>query len=541
MKNFVRSNYLFIILSLLFFGLSVSFIFNSGGISCIDSLCTLHMAEWHMHDALWHLSLAKLSFDHLPFLHPLFSGANLHGYNYGLDLILYILMKVGIDPFFSFFQLLPVLLAILYIYSVYHYLQAHQLSPRSRALHTFFFYFGSSMSYLATLFQSGSLAGATLRGFPVVSSINPSAMFLNLQFSLSLSLLLILLTQLKKHPDHFPSLSLFLLIISLFSLKFYAGVIGLLLYFGLKSTWKLKDIIVALGATSIAYLIFYYHPSDRLPFSFAPFALTHLLIDDPLLFYNHNLTLARYYLYENARGFSPRLFAIELYSIILFALMNFGSRIVGMFAIFNNRHSREVWVLTLITASCFLIPVFFVQDGGWYNTMQFLYYGVWLSGILAARLLAQSHWLLVVIILILNLPNNLEQIRYPFLPQNIINASELKVYEYLKNSPSGVVHVNRPWAKRALIPVLSDKIPYYLDTDQLMVTHVDYQSRLDFILKYEGGSITTIPADYFLIYKHEVASPDSLRALSENIYYKLLIESPELALFGRSTDDTIKQ
>jgi len=69
-----------------------------------------------MHDALWHISLVKSAFNSFPFPHPFFAGGTVYGYNYFIDLILFALTKIGLNPLFAFFQFLPVVISLFYIF-----------------------------------------------------------------------------------------------------------------------------------------------------------------------------------------------------------------------------------------------------------------------------------------------------------------------------------------------------------------------------------------------------------------------------------------
>ena len=546
--HYLKTHFWLLLQAIVFLFISLSFIIPSGNYSCISGVCGLWIGSWQMHDALWHISLAKLGFGTWPLHNPFMAGASLHSYNFLLDAIIYGLSQLGISPFFSFFKLLPVVAASIYVVSVFSFLHSRTLDLVRANLLAFFLFFGNGMSYLATLYQDHSFYYASLRGFPVVTSIEPTTMFQNLQYSFSLSLLLWLLILLKKSVTKWTPLFYGFIFFLLFGFKFYAGVVGILIALGY--LWRQFKSLLAIGSGSLLGLVIFYGLSSHsgFPFVWAPFALTHLLIDDPLLFYNHSLTLARYYLADHLHGFSPRLIFIEGWSVFLFLMVNFGVRIIGFFYGISHR----AW-LTLVILITILLPIFFIQDGGWYNTMQFLYYGVWLSGILLAEWLASlihSHWklgmLITVIAIILTIPNDLEQLRLLTAPQILVGREELQALSILKDSPPGTVHLSDPIHKTGLVPALAEKYPYYLDTDQLMVTHSDYQDRLAYLTKYSGGSITQVPAQYYLIYKQDVGSPDAIQALDHPEYTKLY-DSPTITLFARrsqfpsSSDDTIKQ
>lgn len=529
--------------SAIFLFLSLSFIIPNGNFSCINGVCELKIGNWHMHDAMWHISLAKLGFDTWPLSNPLLAGTTLKGYNFLLDFALYLLIKIGVPEFFAFFKLLPIIAGILYVWSVYNYVKSETKEWLKSNILTFFLYFGTSLSYLATIYADKSFFYSTLRGFPVVTSIHPATMFLNLQFAFSLSVLLWIIILLKSDKSKYSHLILGVLFAILFGLKFYGGVVGLMIFF--LGSRKLREYISVILGTGISLIIFYgFGTGSSPPFTWAPFAITHLIIDDPLLFYNHNLTLARYYLYENMSRLPVRLMLIEGVSIILFLLINFGMRIIGvchaLYNLFRHKLSSEGNKFLIIIIATALIPIFFIQNGGWYNTMQFLYYGVWLSGILMTDTILEllrhnNHFKYAVIgiALLLIIPNHLEQLRFIWAEQNVISADELAAMKVLKDSPSGVVHILNSNHKNAIVPALAEKSVYYLDIDQLMVTNSPHEERLAFMTKYGGGAITTVPANYYLIYKKDESAPDALRALDSPTQYRLIYDSPMIGLYHR--------
>jgi hypothetical protein len=553
MRKYLGSNKLLIGLSLLFLVISLSFILPNGDLVCKDSLCQLSIGDWHMHDALWHISLAKLGFGSWPLTNPFMSGSTLSGYNFLLDYIMYLMMKVGLSPFTSFFKVLPIIAAITYVYSVISYLKFKKMPKVKANIYAFFLYFASSFSYLATLYADGKFTGSTLRGFPVISSITPVTMFLNIQFAFSLSIILWILMISQSNMKFLRSLLLGFLYFLLFGFKFYGAIVALVMY-GLFSLWTVANTgitkqkifeIISVGIFSLLGLYVFYGlgTGSQFPFVYAPFALPHLFIDDPLLFYNHSLTLARYFLYEKKTGFSPRLVGIEVLSIFLFIIFNFGTRILSNIYIISSIIRKnlifEHLVFFIITIVTFLIPIFFVQSGGWYNTMQFLYYGLWFASFLTAEYCYQLYTskskikhIFLLIMFLLTIPNIIDQLRYINAPQITISSNELKALEVLKAAPPGIVHINDPVHRNGYVSALAEKIPYYLDTDQLMVTHTEHQDRLDFINTYKGGSITTVPADYFYIYKTEWGTQDAIQALS-NPGFKIIYESDEINIYER--------
>lgn len=553
MQFLSKPTYLFV-QAIVFLFLSLSFIIPNGNYSCVESVCSLSIGSWHLHDSLWHLSLVNLGFSTWPLQNPFLAGEYLSNYNFLIDYLIYLLKMVGISPLISFFKILPIFGALLYVLSVTRFVGFMTSDRLKQNLLAFFLYFGSSFSYLSTILRGDGLYYATLRGFPVIASINPPAMFLNLQFAFSLSVILWIIMILKNQGHTHKTLVLGILFFILFGLKFYGGVVAILLLLGYSLSHlfvhkytKINLVqMIVVGIFSLASLAIFYGLSSHSdsPFAWAPFALTRLMIDDPLLFYNHSLTLARYYLYENKLGFSPRLIAIELYSIGLFYLFNFGTRILGLgytlYLLLKKHIAIDHIIFLIIILITALIPLLFVQRGGWYNSMQFLYYGAWLSGILLAELLFKLtrsklilSKLVVGLIIVFTLPTTIDQLRYLNEEQVVIDHDELTMLNILRELPPGVVHITNSEYKNALVPALAHKPVYYLDTDQLMVTSSLYEERLAIIRKYSGGSITSVPADYYLVYKEEYGSDAAIIALSNPKVFELSYDSQDIALYTR--------
>lgn len=409
-------------------------------------------------------------------------------------------------------------------------------------------YFGSSFSYLATLYTGNTLFYASMRGFPVVTSIQPAMMFLNIQFALSLCTILISMMLLNSKFSYRRTLYLGILTFITAGLKFYAGamLIAYIYLFEMIKFFqgkKIRDILQVIFMSSLglacAYLLFYRVPgSTSIPFAFSPLALVHLMIEDPLLFYNHSMTLARYFLYENATGFSPRLWGIEILSITLFLMVNFGTRLFGLIHSSYNVLKRKITsnelVLFVLIIFSAIIPILFVQDGGWYNTMQFLYYGVFFASFLSYKPLAdlfESKKIILIFLgiiwIVLTIPNHFDQLRYLTEKQQVFTNGELSSFNYLKQLPKGVVYQSGRDKENAYLTAFSGQQSYFVDLDQLMVTHVPYEDRYKllnnpskilqdeqveyvYLNRSHGNASTILSAiklrkDFELVFENEVA------------------------------------
>lgn len=550
----LRTNRLLRWQALLFLFVSLSLIVTNGLSNCWFGACGVTVGQWHMHDAFWHISMAKIAFNSWPFAHPFFAGETVFGYNYFIDLILFALTKIGINPFVGFFQILPICIALAYVIMVVKYTTTFCRNQLEINATSFFLFFGNSLAYLATLYAQHTFFYASLRGFPVVTSIQPTMMFLNLQYALSLVGILLVLYIFKTSRKPRSLIWLTLLSFAVSGLKFYGGIVLMLMMGGMiglrllrRDHVKLRLVqltVMTLGTLAASALFYSNAGSDGFPFAFWPLALPHVLIDDPVLFNNHSWTLARYFLYEHGGWRSPRLLALESFTVFLLAIMNFGTRLIGLAVLgvkkLRSQLNLDDGIILLVIAGTFAMPVFFVQDGGWFNTMQFLYYGIFLASLYAGRvltfLLGSNKWwsrLLAVGVIVLTLPNMIEQLRFVTAKQNIIPQSEVEVLEKLSHAPGKVVYISNPEAKNAIVPALSGKTAYYLDVDQLMVTHIDYAARREEVLHVNPQNIASLPVDYFYIYRRDEGGEALIAALENTPHLTKFAATADLVVFQR--------
>lgn len=540
--------------AIVFLIVSLSFIVTNGLYNCWFGTCGVTVGQWHMHDAFWHISMAKIAFQTWPFSHPFFAGETVFGYNYLIDLILFGLTKIGISPFIGFFQVLPVAIALTYTTTVVWYVGKFTRNHSEQNATAFFLFFGNSLAYLATLYAQHTFFYASLRGFPVVTSIQPTMMFLNLQYALSLVGILLALSIFRTSLQARSVLYLGLLTFAVSGLKFYGGIVLMLVMGGMIGLRLIRRDHPRLRIAQLAFMtlgillaraLFYSNAgSDGFPFAFWPLALPHVLIDDPVLFNNHSWTLARYFLYEHGGWRSPRLLALEGFTVFLLAIMNFGTRLLGLALLGIKKlrmqlHGDDI-ITILVIIGTFAMPVFFVQDGGWFNTMQFLYYGIFLASFYAGKVLAylfesKKWWtrLLAACVIVLTLPNMIEQLRFVTAKQNIVPQSEVEVLEKLSHAPGKVVYISNPELKNAIVPAFSGKTAYYLDVDQLMVTHVDYAARREEVLHVNPQNVANLPVDYFYIYRRDEGGEALITALENSPHITKFAETADLVVFQR--------
>jgi len=495
-------------LILLAFLVQMLVVMPSSSYFCSNNHCGLYFWGAHEHDGIWHLALINSAFESWPAIFPTYAGAMLSGYNAMLDMGLKVIrMLTNISPSFLYFKLIPLLWfgAMILVWSRFAQI-FHKNKWYAHSL-LFFIFFGNSLSYFFKLYHEGSIWGASGS-----LSMQSPQMLNNIQYALTLPLLgLLLLLFMKAKLAIWDYLTLALTNFLIMGLKFYGGVITLLmsgtyslLLLGQK---KYKEAISA-GLSSLIGFAFatwlFYNPLETLGgtpiLSFRPLATVHPIIEDASLFYLPAIANLRNNLYLSEGG--VRLWLIELATLAIFIVFNYGTRLIGLIDV----KSKSInWIIGSGIFGGLLLNILFVQRGEWWNTVQFLYYSLFLTSIFAAQTLAE--WLrvgktklvLAIAVILLTLPNALDTTRIfaSFPPQSYVSQLEIEALEVLSKLPKGVVlalplHASgnnssqypKPLYSRydtAYVSAYSGKQTYLNDLVQLRLTDIDYSQRLELV------------------------------------------------------------
>lgn len=406
---------------------------------------------------MWHLEIVAVSFLQWPFQVPTFAGATLSGYNILMDLLIYMVSLIGIDPFFMLFKIIPVVWFVALTLTTIRYIRILKLGKPAEIAGLLLVYFAGHAGYILQWIVEGSpFAGR--QSF----SLQSLTAQLNTQFALSLPLILTQLTILARKERTLKT-ALFMGMCSflIMGLKFYGGVASAMIVFfylfdGLllrrKFTLIIRDAMI-IGGFFIASILMFYNPFEATQsgsiFSFSPFATVHSVIEAHDMVYLPDLVNARYFLYE--QGWSPKLVAIELFSAGIYMLLNFGTRVLGLIVFcvraVQKKVARTEWYLFSTIMVLFLANIMLIQKGDWWNTVQFGYYAIFLSNFLLLIFLGNllkkktlGMTILVGLIIALSLPSNIRAVM-DFTDRNTLYLSryELQAMQFLKAQPYGVV------------------------------------------------------------------------------------------------------
>src|SRR3989344_387100 len=555
--DYIKSHRVIFFLMIIAFVFHMFLIMPSGSNYCIKDACGLYLWGVHAHDSIWHIALITTAFKQIPFVVPTYSGAIFSGYNILLDLFVYLLTKIGISSFFSFFKLLPLLWFFLFGVAAITLGRKIKDDVKFVAVLLILLFFGGSYSYFLTIYHNGTIDGSA-----AVMAMQSGLMMTNLQLALSFAVILYMLYFIKVGKFNYKQVMLFsILTFIAIGLKFYGAVIAMFLagayileiFLHTKKISLTFKYCLPIIFSIIISVLFFYNPFAALKSGsvliYSPFALVHSMIEERDLIYLKDLVLQRYYLLS-VNPLSPRLLAIELFSALLFIFINLGSRFFGLIYFFYKLIKRQITRFDIYIAISILIgtllAILFIQKGIWWNTVQFFYYVIFLANFFAAqliyKLLKQGNKilsLLGMVLILLALPINLDILKGTIIaPKAYVNRSELEALAFLKKQPAGVIFSPFHFADKkntgvfdetAYIPAFTSKQNYISDLHVLELTGVDYADRLD---KVESMDCKIFQEVKYIYYKKYFSSKFLKKCNRELKEYKNIFENNKVTIYG---------
>lgn len=445
------------------------------------------------HDAIWHLALIN-SLSRWDFNVPVFAGYALQNYHLGFDLLVAFLhIETGIGINILYFQILPPVFALAIGLLVYRFVANWQHSQKAAWWAVFFVYFGGGMGWLVTAVRDGVFAGESMFWSQAAIStlINPP-------FALSLIFILLGLIFMQKRKLLLAILFFGVLI----EIKVYAGllVLGGLLVSGFYSYLKHRtNYVLCLFFGSLAISLLVYLPFNKLSagiFIWQPFWFLETMMG-----LSDRFGWMKFYSAMTTYRMGGIWFkAIIAYSVAfaVFIVGNMGTRIIFLKSVFKKADAVKVFAVSIIAAGI-VIPMFFLQKGTPWNTIQFFYYSLFFSAILTGVVVArmvQNSWFVVSVVL-LTVPTTIGAMKHylPVMPPAMISTLELSALSFLKSQPDGVIltypydpikakeaEANPPrplylYDSTAYVSAFSGKTVFLEDEVNLNITGYDWKSR----------------------------------------------------------------
>ncbi len=397
------------------------------------------------HDGIWHIALIEgLSKGSLGI--PVFSGAPLQNYHIGFDLLLALIHKITSIPVVNlYFQVIPGVLAFLVGILTYNFVLNWTKSVGASVWSTLFVYFGGSFGWMI-----GKGESAFWSQQAVSSLINPP-------FAFSLVILLLGLICLQKSKYIFAAVLFGLLI----EIKVYIGIraLGSLLMI---SVWRIikarkyEFFWVFAGALILSLIV--YLPLNR--------NSQGLMVWQPFWFletmmsYSDRLNWQRFYsamtTYKSGHIWY-KLIPSYLVALTIFYVGNLGTRIFHGYLVLKRAKNLKLidWeglFIILVSVAGMMVPTFFLQKGTPWNTIQFFYYSIFFSSLLAGAATAQffensklSVPMIRIIgtgIVLLTIPTTiitLKDVYIPGRPPAMLSNEELSALKFLSKREDGAV------------------------------------------------------------------------------------------------------
>lgn len=411
------------------------------------------------HDMIWHLALSRQSQNPLYIYHPTFSGSLLQNYHPFYNVFTFWISQIThISIQTLTFQVLPLIFSGLLVFLSFK-LGYTLFSYKGGIILIFLNTFSSSFGWIVSLLRNQDFFGES-----IFWSMQPASTLTNPPYALSLLFILIgliILTKNKFSKLDYIILSIISIVIPI--TKAYAALVWFPIFFLTIITGKkpTRNYLHFVTTTIVSYLIFrYYNSGSTGLFEFNPFWFTHSLIDSPDRLYLPRLSSYRFNL---PSGVNIPLILIEIFTLSLFVIGNYGLRLLAFTKksqILKHDFLRPV---ALVSLFLLLIPILFTQKGNTWNSIQFLYYSIFLVNILFTNYLIQlKPKLIFAIILFLLFIGNIGTYKtYLGNPAPAsLPYSEIQALEYLSKQPKGVV-LSYPFKPEFKKAYSSAPIPLY--------------------------------------------------------------------------------
>ena len=488
------------------------------------------------HDGVWHLSLINQLIKDVPPQNPVFPGEILKNYHYFYDLLVALTYYVsGIPAPDLLFRFYPVTFSLILGILSFYLIKIFNPSKLGTLFALYLIYFAGSFGWIVEYIKVKHLGGES--AFWANQSIS-----FNLNPPFAISLLIVLAILLLLPIIKRTKIAIFVLTIligTLISFKAYAAILILLtlLIVGIvKRNLNYIYIFVASLCLSAVLFLSNFTLGQKL-LMFSPFWFIHSMIDSPDRVGWERLTLARVAGYETKNYF--KLISSEAVSLLLFVIGNLGTRLFALLNILNIKKifaNTQLLTLFIFSSLSLLIPILFIQAGNPWNTIQFLYYFIFVcaivGGVTFAAILTRLPkflFLPVTLLFILITPINSWATANGYLtnsPHAFINPLEKEALDYLRNQKDGIVltypydsklktKIAEPWPiyvydSTAYVSAFSGKSVYVEDEPQNQILLTDYKKRVilskDFFLSGNSDFLKDSNIKYIYIPKiHKVS------------------------------------
>lgn len=512
------------------------------------------------HDAIFHLSLIE-KFAQFPqnFNHPQISGEKLSNYHFVFDYLSGLIVKIfGISSLSFYFQVFPVLAGVFLVFLLDTLFTSWKYTAQEKLASYILVFLGGSFGFIPKIITGQDI----FSGESAFWSNQSVSLFLNPPFVLSIIFLTIFLNFYSKSLTNKKLSTPSLLVMSLLGgilaqTKVYAFI---LLLGALLINKKIKLLI---GVLIIGVLISL--PFSSLtgsPFQFSPFWFPRSLFASYDRFYWPTLVSA-WQAYE-ASGVFVKLIAINLFAATVFLVGNLGMRLIGLIGMFFSKPKDDTESLSrAIILLGIIIPLVFIQKVNPWNTIQFMYYSLFLLGPITAKYILNItsrfspfravRYFFIVIFFVLATITSVGTLKdyFGFYTSSRISFTEIQALNRLREEPFGIVlspvinasagkiFAPKPlysYVSTAYISASSGKSEFLSDTINLDITGFDYKERMREVQRFYNTEdkkwATKFLKDNNITYVYETPL-QKIRLNPEDIKLKKVFDSGEISIYTK--------
>src|SRR3989344_4534438 len=506
-------------------------------------------------DGFWHISIMEEIKKEFPPQIPTFAGEKLVNYHFLSDILMGEFARIfsffsSLDLYFRFF---PVLFSFLMGISVFAFVQKWQ-NRKIAYWALIFTYFTGSFGYVITFLRNGQLFG----GETVFWAAQLNTVIANPPHAVAISLLLSFLLSLLLFFEERKKIWFFITIVCALMIAGFKVSAGVVLLAGLGAA-ALVDLIVN-RKLDLFYLLITLGVSNFAVIKFMTKGVGEYLIWEPWWFIRTmvvakldwmDLELRRQHYASKGTWHSwLRVLQIEIMAFSIFLVGNLGMRVIGFIEIFKKILLKKQWLynkpfeagILAMMLTGFIIPLFFLQKGIAYNTVQFMQYFLLFFGFygaIATEKISEQiknklfRFLFVMLVIILSVPTvigNLVEFYGPGkTPLAKISNEEMEALQFLRTHSEEDDIILNPsfdkslkdrynsqpfpiyaWYSTGYISGLTGRRTYLSLEEMVIQTGFDYEGRVlkvnSFfekndtlanrkLLKEEGISFVYIPKD----------------------------------------------
>lgn len=516
-----------------------------------------------MHDTMWNIALTAELVNHFPPEHPGLSGEKLKNNHYFYPLVLAIIHKLtGISMLDLYFRIGPILVSIIYGFSLYLAAKIFSRNPFFQALIIFMGYFSGSLSYVLPVFYGRSFnwqGNTFLSDQPFDQIINPYSV-LGYAFMLSAVYLTTRIFD-KKNTSSWKYILLFSLISGLsYGFKSFGGIImvGALILTTAVSLFleKKRNKVAVIFLTLLFFLpvFFLITEPDKAGLRWAPgWVLTEMMIKGDGLNIPQYAQIEGYY---QSIGNLPGLFKIRFTELAIYIIGNLGIRLLGLIMlirlVFKKRTYTNLYIL-FCTILSLAIPLLFNLGGNAHNIVQFTPYSLVILAVLSGVFLEKTYYrlsekgkgflgiMIFLIVILLAVPVNIKNIYTKLeMPNDKLAVSEMEALQFIKNhsKPDDIILIDpKQFDKDQMyVSAISERRIYLASPDYIRQTNRDPQPRTKLINDFFDSEMLGFP-DYFpgnirYLYIKKPFNNQKIRNLMQSEFIKRF-ESNQVIILGR--------